>query len=457
MAMEFKEYMKKFNEIMEPYILPKPWSPVEEALYKPLNFFDTPKKEAEEMRFKAIKYTFKHHYENNAFYQKFCKENNVTPDDIKSIDDLHKIPLLEDKFFKDYPSGKEFALWLANIFTGKLPNVVINKRKPSFEDVITAFNKAGLIISYSSGTSGRHTVIPRDKRTWLRSQYALAKSVVTMIYPFPFWKENAYSQWLMSNPFKTNIFAGKIGEVVYHIIKNSDCAIDRPVTAELVRQAMTGGFKSKVIQMMMKRENKKTINKLVRWLKERDKNKDLAAMLGAPFLLHFAMNKLEEEGVALNMEDRGVIVTGGGWKIYEHERIPVKEFRKRANEILGIVENQILDLYAMVEGNGFMIHCPEEHALHIPSTYYYPLVLDKNGEPVDEGEEGRFAFLDALSSSYPSFIITGDNVKLNGECSCGRSSITLHPEVTRAAGEEMRGCAEEMRKMLAVDLSGKND
>ncbi|MCD6222124.1 MAG: hypothetical protein J7K12_00355, partial [Thermoplasmata archaeon] len=235
--MEFKEYMKKFNEIMEPYILPKPWSPVEEALYKPLNFFDTPKKEAEEMRFKAIKYTFKHHYENNAFYQKFCKENNVTPDDIKSMDDLHKIPLLEDKFFKDYPSGKEFALWLANIFTGKLPNVVINKRKPSFEDVITAFNKAGLIISYSSGTSGRHTVIPRDKRTWLRSQYALAKSVVTMIYPFPFWKENAYSQWLMSNPFKTNIFAGKIGEVVYHIIKNSDCAIDRPVTAELVRQA----------------------------------------------------------------------------------------------------------------------------------------------------------------------------------------------------------------------------
>jgi len=82
--------------------------------------------------------------------------------------------------------------------------------------------------------------------------------------------------------------------------------------------------------------------------------------------------------------------------------------------------------------------------------------LDRNGEPVSEGEEGRFAFLDALSSSYPSFIITGDNVKLNGECSCGRNSITLHPEVRRAAGEEMRGCAEEMRKMLAVDLS-KND
>ena len=417
-----------------------------------------PLKDLKELQLKRLKKVVKMAYEKNKVYHEKFKKAGIKPDDIKSLDDLVKIPLLEDKFFKDYPAGSEFALWLPNIFTGKLPNVVINKKNPSFEDVITAFNKAGLIISYSSGTSGRHTVIPRDKKTWMLSQYALAKSVVTMVYPFPYWKDNAYVQWLMSNPFKTNIFAGKIGEVLYHIVKNSDCAIDRQVTAELIRQAMTGGFKSKIIQMAMKRENKKTINKLVRWLKERDKNKDLAAMLGAPFLLHFAMNKLEEEGVTLNLEDRGAIVTGGGWKIYEHERIPVKEFRKRVNEILGIVENQILDLYGMVEGNGFMLHCPEEHLLHVPSTYYQPLVLDKNGEPVDEGEEGRFAFLDALSWSYPSFVITGDNVKLNGSCSCGRSSITLEPEVRRAAGEEMRGCAEEMRKMLAVDLArDKND
>jgi len=455
--MDFREYMKKFNEFMKPYILPKPWSPVEEAVYKPQNLFDTPVKEADEMKFKAIKYAFKHHYENNPFYKKFCKDNGVTPDDIKSIDDFGKIPLIEDKFFKNYPSGKDFALWLANIFTGNLPNIVINKKNPSFEDVVDAFNKSGFVISYSSGTSGRHTVIPRDRRTWILSQYALAKSVVTMVYPIPYWKDNAYVQWLMSNPFKTNIFAGKIGEVVYHIVKNSDCVIDRQVTAELIREAMTGGIKSKIIQVAMKRENKKSVNKLVKWLKERDKNKDYAFMLGAPFLLYFAMDKLEEEGITLNLEDRGAVVTGGGWKIYEHQRVPVHEFRKRVNEVLGIVENQIFDLYAMVEGNGFMLHCPEEHLLHIPSTYYHPIVLDRNGEIVDFGEEGRFAFLDAIPSSYPGFIITGDSVKLEGDCECGRKSITLNPEVRRAAGEEIRGCAEEMRRMLAVDMGGKND
>lgn len=455
--MEFKEYMRRFNKLMEPYIPPKPWNPVEEALYKPLDLFNTPKKEAEELRFKAIKYAFKHHYENNSFYKKFCKDNNVSPDDIKTIDDLYKIPLLEDKFFKDYPSGKEFALWLANIYTGELPNVVIEKRNPSFEDVINSFNKAGMVISYSSGTSGRHTVIPRSKRTWMRTQYAMAKTAVTMLYPYPFWADNGYAQWLMSNPFKTNIFAGKIGEVVYHLIKNPDCAIDRPVTAEIVRQAMTGGIKSALIKYVMKRENKKTMNKLANWLIRMDKEKNYAAMLGAPFLLHFAMNKLEKEGITLNLGERGAIITGGGWKIYEYERMPVEKFRKRANEILGIPEHRILDLYAMVEGNGYMIHCPEEHNLHIPQTYYHPIVLDNNGEPVGEGEEGRYAFLDALSDSYPSFIITGDNVKLVGECGCGRTTITLDPEVRRASGEEMRGCAEEMRKMLAVDLSGKND
>ena len=453
---EFEEYIKRFNKMMEKYILTKPWSPVEEAIYKPNNIFDVPKKEAEEMRFKAIKYSFKHHYENNPFYQKFCKDNNVMPDDIKSNEDLSKIPLLPDKFFKDYPSGKDFALWLANIFTGKLPNVVIDKKNPSFEDVVSSFNKAGLLISYSSGTSGKHTVMPRDKKTWLLSQYAIAKAIVTMIYPYPFWEKNVHAQWLMSNPFKTNIFAGKIGEILYHLVEKSDCAIDRPVTAELIRQAMTGGIKSSIIRMAMKRENKKTINKLARWLEKMDKEKNRAAMLGAPFLLYFAMNKLESDGKTLNFGERGVIVTGGGWKIYENERIPVEKFRKRANEILGIPEEQILDLYGMVEGNGWMVHCPEEHYLHIPTTYYYPMVLDKNGSPVDEGEGGRFAFLDALSFSYPSFITTGDNVKLHGECGCGRSSITIHPEVRRASGEEMRGCAEEMRRMLAVDL-GRNE
>lgn len=451
---EFKEYIRKLNNLLEKYILPKPWTPAEEALYKPYNLFEMPIEEANQMKFKAIKYSFKNHYENNAFYHKFCKENDITPDDIKSMDDLIKIPLLPDNFFKDYPAGKDFALWLANIFTGKLPNVIIDKKNPSFDDVIESFNKAGMLIAYSSGTSGKHTIIPRDRRTWLLTQYALAKTVVTAVYPFPFWEKNVHAYWMMSNPFKTNIFAGKIGIILYDIVKGrTRSAINKPVTANLIQQAMTGGIKSSIIRLAMKRENKKMINRMVKWFEEMDRKKNRIAMLGAPFILYFAIKELEKEGKTYNFGERGAVVTGGGWKIYENERISVEKFRKKVNEVLGIPEEQVLDLYGMVEGNGWMIHCPEKHYLHVPMTYYHPIVLDKNMEPAGDGEEGRFAFLDALSSSYPSFVITGDNVKMHSSCKCGRNSAILEPEVTRARGKEMRGCAEEMRKMLATDLS----
>ena len=44
---EFKEYIKKLNERLKKYI-PASLLPSEEALYKPLNIFDVPKKEADE-------------------------------------------------------------------------------------------------------------------------------------------------------------------------------------------------------------------------------------------------------------------------------------------------------------------------------------------------------------------------------------------------------------------------
>jgi len=100
-----------------------------------------------------------------------------------------------------------------------------------------------------------------------------------------------------------------------------------------------------------------------------------------------------------------------------------------------------------------MVHCPEGHYLHAPYSYFKPLVLDKEFHPVGYGEWGRFAFLDAAAFSYPGFIITGDKVKLLERCPvCDRSGPVLEPEVKRAQGEEIRGCAEEMRKMLSSDV-----
>ena len=452
----FDEYIKKFDECIKKYIPPKKeWTPADEAIFSPKDYFKTPVKKANELKFRAIKFQFKNHYENNKMYHGFCKEMNMAPDKIKKDDDLEKIPLIPGQFYKDYPNGRDFALWLANIFTGDIPKITISGKDPSFDDVINAFNKKNMAVAYSSGTSGRHTFIPRDIPTFNRAEYAAAKAAISMIYPM--WEYKVKGYLLMPNPFKTNVFAGKVCQVYFDAISDVQVAIDRSINTELIKLTMGGGggLKAKIAKKAISRKYKKIINDIISWLKKNQEENNKITFVGAPFLLYSVAKKLEENGQSFDFSDKGAILTGGGWKIHESKRMPVKEFRKLMKEILGINPQHCLDLYGMVEGNGWMVHCPEGHYLHVPHTYYHPLVLDDEFKPVGYNEWGRFAFLDGSTTSYPGFIISGDKVRMLEHCPvCDRPGPVLEPEVTRASGNEMRGCAEEVRRMISRDVGG---
>ena len=207
MEQDVKSRVSRLNKLLADYIPPRDtWNPADESLYKPIDLYQVPLEEAQDMQLKAIKFTFTHHYNHNDFYHTYCEMRNVRPDDIKTTDDLDKIPLIPDIVFKQHPSGKDFAHWIRGIFTGDLPKIVIRGSNPTFDDVINAFNAAGLVVTYSSGTSGRFTVIPRDKKTFLAAEYALAKSVINMEYQ---WQEDIHEYLLLPNPKKTNVFVGK--------------------------------------------------------------------------------------------------------------------------------------------------------------------------------------------------------------------------------------------------------
>lgn len=454
MALNFDSYIKKFDSLVTKYIPSKDqWTPSDYATYGPLDLYRVPEKKANELCLNAIKYQFKRHYEKNSIYHKFCEAQNFTIDKIKNYDDLEKIPLIPDKFYKDYPAGKDFALWLSNIFTGELPTIKISGKNPSFDDVINAFNATGMVVAYSSGTSGRHTFIPRDLRTFKVAEYLGAKVVLTMAYPI--WEYDMYGYLLMPNPFKTNVFAGKVCTIYFDVIKDVKVAIDREIDTDTIRLSMIGGrgIKSAFAAIAIKRMYSKIINNIIKWLEQNEKLGNKIAFAGAPFLLYSVMNKLEKDGKTFDFADRGAILTGGGWKIHEDMRVSVNDFRKKVESILGIKPEHCLDLYGMVEGNGWMTHCPEGHYLHVPHSYYHPMVFDEELKFIGYGKYGRFGFLDGSTFSYPGFIISGDRVKLLEHCPiCDRPGPVLEPEIKRASGEETRGCAEEMRKMLATDL-----
>ncbi len=444
---------EKLNEMLADYIPPRDtWIPADEAVFKPVDLYRVPLEKAKDMQLKAIKYTFTHHYNHNDFYHKYCEMRNVRPDDIRTVDDLDKIPLIPDTTFKQYPSGEDFAHWLANVFTGDLPEIVIEGANPTFDDVINAFNAAGLAVSYSSGTSGRQTVIPRDMRTFRTASYAIAKCRVSMEPPLP---DHVYQ--LSPNPKKTNLFIGRATSVYLDLYKDVQYAVNYEITTGMTQRAMSESpaLKEKLPSYIQSETMLQTIvDNTIQWLERYDKTEESIRLSGAPFLLHQVMNTIQKEEKSFDFGERGMVATGGGWKINENARLAHTDFRKQVQDVLGIPETRCLDVYGMCESNGGMVQCPEGHYLHTPYTFYKPLVLDNDLLPAGYGEWGRFAFLDALAQSYPGFIISGDQVRLLEHCPvCDRPGPVLEPEVQRAKGEEVRGCAEELRRILAQDLA----
>ena len=53
-----------------------------------------------------LKEQVKHVWDNVPYYRKKMEEKGITPDDIQTIDDLHKLPFLSKKDLRDaYPYG----------------------------------------------------------------------------------------------------------------------------------------------------------------------------------------------------------------------------------------------------------------------------------------------------------------------------------------------------------------
>jgi len=439
---------------MGKYIPPKSaWTPVDEALYGPPDPFRVPWPEAREMQLAALRHQFAHHYARNRVYRNFCLERGFAPEHIRSAADLDRIPLIPDTFFKDHPEGRDFALWLGNIFSGDLPRIVIRQKDPTPDQVLGAFNDSGLAVMFSSGTSGRHTFIPRDRRTFDRAEYAIAKAVVAMAYPL--WGSGWHEYLLLPDPRRTSLFAGRACAVFFDLIDDVRVAVDREVSSELVGMTMGGrdGVKGRIMKYFARRESKKMIAAIIRWLELRESDNGKILFFGAPFILALVMERLRKTGRRFNFGERGWVGTAGGWKAFEGSRVPLADFRGQVEQVLGIPGKCCLDMYAMVESNACLMHCPEGHYLHAPHSFFKPLVLGNDGRPLPYGEWGRFAFLDAAASSYPGFIISGDRARLLERCPvCDRPGPVLDPEVRRMTGEDTRGCAEEVRRMLAVDL-----
>jgi len=438
------------NRCLESLIIPKvSWNPIDKALYAPSSFFDDYEK-AMELMVPAVRYSFKHHYENNAIYHRICQPNCITPDSIKSKDDLNKIPLLPDSFFKDYPEGKGFLNWLKMIYTGSIPNVDFKTDTPSHDEVIERFKNKGINIMFTSGTSGRFSFIPRDNTSWNRVRYSAMKSVIELIDYDP----DDSAVLLIPDPRQTNLTIASLFGIAYDLYNpaNIHVALDLKITTQFLRMQRdeTIGLREKIKAKAMSKISpivqKKSDMKIINILEQMDKEGKKVNIGGPPFWLDRIIDRMKQEGRTIKLKSSQVL-TGGGWKAEEDKRPSEEIFRKKVEDTIGIPQNHFHDVYAMSECSSVFLSC-EKHYKHIPPVII-PYVLDEELNPVGYNEFGRFAFIDPLPTSYPGFIITGDRVKLREHCpGCNRQGPVLDIEVTRLPGAEGRGCAAVMAELM---------
>jgi phenylacetate-coenzyme A ligase PaaK-like adenylate-forming protein len=444
----------EFQKRIEKFIPPKEnWTPIDKALFTEKSYFNNYQK-ISDLTSNAIKYSFNHHYENNSLYRRLCEVNNISPESINSKDEFNKLPLLPDSFFKDYPEDKGYLNWLDNVYTGKTPMPKFDSENPDHDTVIEEFNKKGVSIMFTSGTSGRFSFIPRDNGSWKRLKYNAMRSVVELMD----YNIDDTVILLIPDPRLTNLTIASLFGIAYDLYKPENIHValdDLKITIQYLRMQRSEAIgikekiKAKAISKLSPLVLKRSDNRIISLLENLEKEGKRVNLAGPPFWLNRIIDRMIKDGKKVKLPTSQVL-TGGGWKAEEDKRTPEETFREKVENVLGIPQDRFHDVYAMSECSSVFLSC-EGHYKHVPPTII-PLVLDENLNSVGYDKFGRFAFIDPIPESYPGFIITGDKVKLIEKCPvCKREGPVLDIEVSRLPGVEGRGCAAVMADLMSQE------
>ncbi|MEM5861111.1 MAG: hypothetical protein QXL09_01320 [Candidatus Aenigmatarchaeota archaeon] len=362
--------------------------------------------EVKELKLVGIRKNFEHHYTNNLLYRMYCEllpkygiGRNVTPDDIKTYEDLYKIPLIPSDFFKELSRiGKERLL-------------------------ITRGVEASIYFT-TSGTTGTQTKYFFDRES-------------------------------LKEINEENVFTCR--EILE--INDNDAVIFLTPPIEKSRTGLIRGgymmFREIVgddnIYFLYQEEIEENPSELLENLvgKIRDKCQGRIHLYGPPFVYYEIVEELRKKGKRIEID--GIAMTTGGWKRWVGGEVPKEKLYEGIGERLGIPEKKIRDGLGLTD---IFMWCPEceYHEKHVPLGVH---VSVRNPEeftaPVEPREEGLLAFMSPYIKSYPAYVVTGDigveTVSVDEYCRCGRiGNAVAHKR--RAKGTQPRGCALVLEELL---------
>lgn len=147
----------------------------------------------------------------------------------------------------------------------------------------------------------------------------------------------------------------------------------------------------------------------------------------------------------------GWLMTGGGWKKLESDKISREEFKKSFLEQCRI--EHFLDHYGMVEQTGCIY--AECECGHLHTSIYSDIIPRRYQDfsPCEIGEKGILQVLSVLPHSYPGHsLLTEDEGIILGEddCPCGRKGKYIKI-LGRLKQAELRGCSDTYADKIKGD------
>ncbi|MFW9878066.1 MAG: hypothetical protein ACFFG0_33715 [Candidatus Thorarchaeota archaeon] len=363
-------------------------------------------------RFKAILETTRRQFEKCNFYRQFAKQKNFDPRrDLKSIEDIHKIPYLTTANFKQRSGRpKEFLC---------VPESDI------------------LVWTKSSGTSGDPSIVGRDKIN-IQRYFKMFDFVLEELCHLAHYD---WSLFFQPAPMAKLTREDEVKVPQHHMgyIFNvaNKLSLDHRIYA-LKFADKEARKKGKIFEF----DAETTYN----FLNAVPSNKGIGWIGGSIPLMYMSIMKYyENTSRTFEVGEKSCLVSGGGWKSFSGEAVIPEKFRSDMKKMLGIPETQILDVYSFTETDCVHAEC-DYHNKHL-LPWQDVIVRDvETLEPVANGEKGLINVINPIAYSYAGVSILQDDivrVPFNDTCPCGRKGKVIEV-IGRAEGAEARGCGAQL-------------
>lgn len=168
---------------------------------------------------------------------------------------------------------------------------------------------------------------------------------------------------------------------------------------------------------------------------------------GFPAFGYMTLRELDKKGVSFNFPKDSVLFSGGGWKNYTGKTISFEEYTDLVNRVLGISSDRIRDVYGMVEHGIPYMTCEHGH-LHVPIYSRVCAVSPHTLEILPDGEVGLLKLITPYLRSTPGLsILSTDLGCVHSDCPCGREGKWIELK-GRGGVKKYAGCGISAAQLL---------